>query len=116
MPHSKDFAQRKDRRSKDPVAIGDIVQGLLAEGVFSRGMPVAKLATAWPDVVGERLAAETAPASLEAGVLVVRASDGPWGAQARFLAEQIRERADQALGGGVVNVVRVVVGEAGNRR
>ena len=116
MPHSKDFAHRKDRRSTDPVALGEVVEGLLAETVFSRGMPVAKLAVAWPQVVGERLAAETAPASLEGGVLVVRASDGPWGAQARFLAEQIRDRADRALGGGAVTTVKVVVGQAGNRR
>jgi hypothetical protein len=59
--------------------------------------------------VGERLAKATQPASLEGGVLVVRASDGPWGAQAAYLADEIRNRADEALGGGVVTRVRVVV-------
>jgi hypothetical protein len=111
MPHSKGFAGRKDRRSGDPVAIGDVVDGLLAEGVFSRGMPVATLMSRWPELVGERLAAATEPASLERGVLVVRASDGPWGAQASFLADAIRAKADEALGGGQVTSVRVVVGD-----
>jgi hypothetical protein len=110
MPHSKGFSQRKDRRSTDPVSIGEIVDGLLEEDVFARGMPIARLARAWPELVGERLAAATQPVSLEAGVLVVRASDGPWGAQAKYLAEEIRKRADDALGGDAVTSIRIVVG------
>lgn len=120
MPHSKGFSRRREHRSDDPVSIGEVVDGLLAEDVFARGMPVAKLARRWPTLVGERLAEATKPVSLEAGVLVVRASDGPWGAQAKYLAEEIRKRADEALGGGVVHTVRVVVGpgssEPRNRR
>jgi predicted nucleic acid-binding Zn ribbon protein len=70
---------------------------------------VAKLAASWSDVVGERLASETAPATLEGGVLTVVATSGPWGVQARFLQEEIRLRADEALGGGLVRSVRVIV-------
>jgi predicted nucleic acid-binding Zn ribbon protein len=110
VPHSKGFAHRKERRSGEPVPLGEVVDDLLAEEVFARGMPVAKLARRWPSVVGERLGEATKPTSLEAGVLVVRAADGPWGAQARYLAEEIRKRADEALGGGVIHTVRVVVG------
>ena len=55
-------------------------------------MPVAQLASRWPEIVGERLAAETAPAAFEDGVLTVEASNGPWGAQATFLHEEIRRR------------------------
>jgi predicted nucleic acid-binding Zn ribbon protein len=60
-------------------------------------------------LVGERLASETAPTSLDDGVLTVSATSGPWGAQAGFLHEEIRRKADEALGGGVVRSVRVVV-------
>jgi hypothetical protein len=109
MPHSKGFGSRKDDRSTEPVAIGDIVDGLLAEDVFARGMPVAKLAATWSQVVGERLAAETSPLALEAGVLTVGATTGPWGAQARFLNEEICRRANDALGGDAVRAVRIVV-------
>jgi hypothetical protein len=120
MPHSKGFGRRKDRRTGDLVPIGDVVDALMEEDVFSRGMPIATLARRWPELVGERLALATQPASLEGGVLLVRASDGPWGAQARYLADQIRERADLALGTGSVKSVRVIVGsgppESRNRR
>jgi hypothetical protein len=109
VPHSKGFARRKDRRSDDPVPIGDVVEGLLREDVFARGMPIATLLQGWPELVGERLAAATAPVALEGGVLTVRAADGPWGSQARYLVDEIRQRADEALGGGAVRSVRIVV-------
>jgi predicted nucleic acid-binding Zn ribbon protein len=91
------------------VPIGDVVDGLLREEVFSRGMPIAQLAMAWSRIVGPRLAAETAPATLEGGVLTVSATNGPWGAQARFLHEEIRAKANEALGSDVITSVRIVL-------
>jgi hypothetical protein len=116
MPHSKGFGNRRDVRSTDPVAIGDIVDRLLQEDVFSRGMPIANLLRAWPAIVGERLAEATTPVSLEGGCLVVRAADGPWGSQAKYLADEIRTRADDALGGNAVTSIRITVGDTRNRR
>jgi hypothetical protein len=89
--------------------LGDVVDSLLSDDVLARGLPVARLVRQWPRIVGERLAAETAPASLEEGVLVVWATDGPWGAQASFLVDEIARRANESLGGGAVRRVRVVV-------
>jgi predicted nucleic acid-binding Zn ribbon protein len=109
MPHAKGFWKRRERPSDEPVPLGEVLDHLMADRTFARGMPVAKLAAGWSAVVGERLASETAPASFEDGVLTVSATSGPWGAQARFLHEQIRRRADEALGGDVVRSVRIVV-------
>ena len=109
MPHSKGFRHRKDERTLHETAIGEVVDGLLKERAFARGLPIGQLASGWADVVGPRLAAESAPVSLERGVLVVAATTGPWGAQVRFLADQIRVRADEALGAGSVAAVRIVV-------
>ncbi len=55
------------------------------------------------------MAAETAPAAFDDGVLTVEVSNGPWGAQATFLHEEIRRKADEALGGDQVRRVRIVV-------
>jgi len=109
MPHSKGWRTRKDERSLQGSAIGEIVDGLLREKLFARGLPIGRLVADWGAVVGPRLAAETAPVSLEGGVLVVAASSGPWGAQTRFLGEEIRKRANEALGTDEVRRVQVVV-------
>ena len=109
MPHAKGFRRRSKDPSSEPVELGDVIDNLMTDQVFARGMPVAHLAAAWTSIVGERLASETAPAALEAGVLTVTATSGPWGAQARFLHEEIRRRADEALGDNQITAIRIVV-------
>ncbi|HEX6230508.1 MAG TPA: DUF721 domain-containing protein [Actinomycetota bacterium] len=109
MPHSKGWRTRKDERTLRETSIGEIVDGLLRERAFARGRPIGRLASDWTAVVGPRLAAESVPVSLEGGVLVVAVSTGPWGAQARFLAEEIRRNANAALGDDQVRRVQVVV-------
>jgi predicted nucleic acid-binding Zn ribbon protein len=89
--------------------LGDVVDGLLRERVFARGLAIGRLAAEWEAIVGPRLAAESAPVGLEAGVLVVAASSGPWGAQARFLGDEIRKKVNATLGSDAVRKVQVVV-------
>lgn len=109
MPHSKGWRGRKDERTLRETPLGEVLDGLLRERVFARGRPIGQLASEWPEVVGPRLAAESAPVSLDGGILVVAVTTGPWGAQARFLAEEIRKKANVALGADAVRRVHVVV-------
>jgi hypothetical protein len=110
MPHSTGWDRRKDKRSGDPAPIGDVVDGLLREHLFARGLVVGRLAVTWNEVVGDRLGPKTAPTSLENGILTVSASDPIWGAQARFLHEEIRRKVNEALGSQTVRQVRIVIG------
>jgi predicted nucleic acid-binding Zn ribbon protein len=96
-------------RSSDAVPIADILGGLFGERALAGGLSVGRLAAMWPSVVGERLAAETAPSRLDGRTLTVAVSSGPWGAQARFLAEEIRRKANEALGSEEVEKVTIVV-------
>jgi predicted nucleic acid-binding Zn ribbon protein len=107
MPSSKGWGGRRDGGSE--ASLGEVLDGLLLERPFARGLPIARLSLAWPSLVGPRLAAASAPASLEGGVLVITASSGPWGAQVRFLAEEIRVKVNEALGEDAVRRVQVVV-------
>jgi hypothetical protein len=109
MPHSRGFERRADERSTDPVPLGRVVDALMGEEVFSRGMPVAQLTAAWASIVGPGLAKASAPVALDEGVLTLRVTDGPWGAQVEFLREEIRRKADEALGGQKVRAIRVIV-------
>ncbi len=109
MPSSKGWRNRRDERTLQETPLGEIVDGLLRERAFARGLPIGSLAAMWEEVVGPRLAAETAPVSLETGTLVVAASTGQWGAQAKFLAGEIRKQANRALGSEDVKRVQIVV-------
>jgi len=109
VPHSKGFKGREER-SGEAVPLGNIVEGLFDRKEFRSGGALGRLASRWGLIVGDRLAAETSPLRLESGVLVVAASTAAWAAQVRFLAEEIRRRADLELGSDVVKRVRVTVG------
>jgi predicted nucleic acid-binding Zn ribbon protein len=82
---------------------------------FRRGLALGRLARSWVDIVGPGLARETEPFSLEDGGLVVSVSTGAWGAQVRFLAHEIRRRANEVLGAEEVQLVRVTVGRKERR-
>jgi predicted nucleic acid-binding Zn ribbon protein len=110
MPSSKGWRTRADERTMQDTLIGAVVDELLVrERAFARGLPIGRLAASWPEVVGPRLASESAPISLEGGALVVAASSGQWGAQVRFMTDEIRRRANDRLGATKVLTVRVVV-------
>jgi predicted nucleic acid-binding Zn ribbon protein len=109
MPSSKGWRTRRDERSDDDTPLGQVLDGLLLERSFARGLPIGRLSARWSELVGPRLGSASAPVSLDAGTLVVAASSGPWGAQVRFLAEEIRAKVNDELGSGTVDRVHVVV-------
>lgn len=104
---------RADRGRSDPpeagAGIGAVIRQALAQPRMRRGLSLGKLVRSWEDVVGPRLARETAPVALEAGALVVAASTAAWGAQVRFLAGDVARRANETLGADEVTSVRVTV-------
>jgi predicted nucleic acid-binding Zn ribbon protein len=96
--------------TREPAPLGDVLSGLLGRRPLASGVLLGRLSKRWTEVVGERLAPETAPARFDSGALVVAATSGPWGAQAKFLESEIRKRANEVLGGEHVRQVRVTVG------
>lgn len=105
----------KRGRANEPEVLGSVLDALAAGRPWAAGIALGELGRRWEGVVGERLAMECAPAGLEAGVLVIRASSAAWGAQIRFLESEIRDRANAALASEAVRGVRVTVGEGSGR-
>jgi len=122
--------KRRPARTDEPQALGAVLDGLGAEPRLASGLLLGSLGRRWNAVVGDRLAEESAPAALEGGVLLVRASSAAWAAQIKFLAKEIQEasnrvlqggskpgpRADQKAPGLAVREVRVVVDPASRPR
>jgi predicted nucleic acid-binding Zn ribbon protein len=102
-------SRRRDQRSGQGEGLGSVFDQLMGERPWRSGMALGELERRWLDVVGERLAKETRPASLEGGLLLVRASSQAWAAQVNFLADEVRTQAQDVLGADTVTSVRVVV-------
>ena len=100
----------KRERSPEVQALGEVLGRLTRERPLAAGMALGRLAARWPDVVGHRLARETAPIRLDRGTLTVAVSSAPWAAQVRFLAAEIGRNASTAEA--PVDGVRVVVDPA----
>jgi predicted nucleic acid-binding Zn ribbon protein len=105
--------RRKSRseRSEDVEPIGTVLDSLAGGRSLASGLALGQLGRQWAAVVGDRLARECAPAALEGGFLLVRASSAAWAAQVKFLAGEVRDRANQVLGTTAVREVRVAVQE-----
>jgi predicted nucleic acid-binding Zn ribbon protein len=103
---------RSNQDPGDDLGIGAVIRGFLAQPRMRRGLSLGRLARSWEEVVGAKLARETSPKSLEGGILLVAASSAAWGAQVRFLAEEVARRANETLGAEEVRSVRVMVSTA----
>jgi predicted nucleic acid-binding Zn ribbon protein len=86
-----------------------VLREVLGQTRLRRGVALGRLVRAWDAVVGTQLASQTVPKALEGGVLVVAASSPAWAVQVRFLADELRRRANGTLGAEVVGSVRVIV-------
>lgn len=106
---------RGDRTDDSGTGIGAVIRELLSQPRMRKGLSLGRLARSWEEVVGPRLAKETAPVSLEGGALVVSASSAAWGAQVRFLAQDLAGKANETLGADEVRSVRVVVSSDARR-
>ncbi len=109
MAHSKGFKKKPKDRTAEPTAIGDIVTGLLGSREFASGAKIGRLVQDWAAVVGERLATESAPVSLDGGTLVVATRSAAWGTQLEFLSADIARKVNGELGSEAVKRVRIVV-------
>ena len=61
----------------------------------------------WPEIVGEDVAANAEPTSLKDGVLRVRTVTPTWATEMSYLAGEIRDRVNKAVGKPVVSEVKV---------
>lgn len=100
---------RAEGRREEPEALGEVIRGVLGSGPMRSGMALGRLARSWDQVVGERLAARSAPVGLERGGLAVSAATSSWAAQVTFLSRDIVRRANEILGSEEVFSVRVLV-------
>lgn len=93
---------------REPVRLARSL-GQLGTRLGLGGPAIGPLVAAWPEVVGEALAARVRPARLEGSALVVVTDDPAWATQTRLLADDVAARLRQAIGGEVPTslVVRV---------
>lgn len=79
---------------------------------LQRAASVGALWARWELIVGPDVAAHAEPTSLKDGILRVRTDSPTWATEIGYLVEEIKARANEALGTGLVAEVKVWTGPA----
>lgn len=92
-----------------PRRLGDV----LPEVTRTLGLPdpstLRDLRTAWPELVGDRIAAHSTPRTLREHVLTITVDSAPWATQLRYLESGLLARLEERLGDGVVTRIRLAL-------
>ena len=104
-PESRSFdARRRRQRSRDeeatvpyglgrdPRGIEDVLDNLTQSMGWESPMAKSELLAAWPDLIGEDVAAHTDPVSVEDGLLTVRCDSTAWAQQLRSMRNVVLAR------------------------
>ncbi len=98
------------RGSRDLEPIGRDVDEMLARLGMPTAVDLAQLVADWDDVAGEPFAAMAEPVGLKGGELVVEVPDGAAASLLRYRVGPLLDRLRDHFGEGVVESVRVNVG------
>lgn len=94
-----------------PVALTDALETLMRRRGWRRAMDSARISSRWQDIVGASLIGRCEPASLDKGVLTVRAASPVWATQLRYMTRQLAERSNEVLAERMVTSVVIVIGD-----
>ncbi len=96
--------------SDDPVRVSRVLGRMIESGGWRERLALGRLRSQWGQVVGDQVAAHSAPVKLASGTLTLRAESGAWASELALLAPRLAAASDRWLGGGLVKDVRVYAG------
>ena len=94
----------------DLVPIGEVLDPLGVRMGLGRSRDAGLIWSRWSQIVGPSIAEHAEPSSLREGVLRVRADSPTWATELGYLAADIKARANELIGRGSVQEVRVWTG------
>lgn len=103
-----------DRSPADPSPLKSLLGSAATRFGLDDALATGTLWKRWADVVGPDVAAHAQPTSLRGGVLRIRADSPVWAHEIGYLAEEIKHKANSALGRSVISEVRVWNAPAGS--
>jgi len=92
-----------------PRRLGEALSEVAADLNLDDPDDVASVMSAWPEAVGEAIAAHVRPRRLQDGELLVEVDAPVWATQLRYLEEDVLRRLGRKVRPGVVKSIRPVV-------
>ena len=92
-----------------PRRLADSLPGVTRRIGGPDGAAFVHLAIRWADIVGPAVAAHSHPLRLGGGTLVIAVDQAGWVTELTYLEASLRARLDDAVGPGVVQVIKVTI-------
>jgi predicted nucleic acid-binding Zn ribbon protein len=86
----------------NPVAIGDIINGLCRSWGIERKLKEQAAISQWPCVVGERIAKETQPLGIRDGILFLYVEKAVWRNELTFMKRELIQKLNRAVGASLI--------------
>jgi predicted nucleic acid-binding Zn ribbon protein len=101
--------RRTDEEPPGPRKLGEALDRVSRGLGLPPSAATARLVQAWPEVVGEAVAAHTRPRWVRDGVLSLAVDDPVWAAQLRWFEADLLARVAEVTGPGVVERITLQV-------
>jgi len=102
----------RDSEESAPERLRDLIAGIGPRLGLSGALQTGVIWRRWDDIVGPGIAGHAEPTSLRDGVLRIRVASPAWATEIGYLADEIKERANEIAGSPLVGEVRVWSGPA----
>jgi len=96
----------KRKRKEGPVPLGSILNGVLADCGLDDRLAERSLLTAWPEIVGPRLAEHVRAVDIRETVLFLDADHGAWRQEITLLLPRIKQQCVERFGDDAVTDIR----------
>lgn len=93
-------------RKEGPVHLGRILDGVLTKCGLDDRLAERTLLSAWPEIVGTRLAVHVRAVDLRDGVLYLDTDHGAWRQEITLLLPHIQQQCTEQFGEGIVTDIR----------
>ena len=98
------------RKKKSPKLLKDVISEILGSGVLPFNPDDTRIWTIWEEVVGHGIAGHAQPLRIKNKKLRVRVSDPIWYQELNYMADDIRDRLNRALGRKAIDRIEFSVG------
>ena len=100
--------QRKQQPADDPVVLGALLEGVLADLGAAEKLTQCRALLAWEAAAGEALAAQARPLRIRKGRLELAVPSAVWRTQVTFARADLVRRINQLAGAEVVREIAIV--------
>lgn len=106
----------RDYKNTGPESIGNILGRVVGNETRETGDAVRGVFSVWDEAVGPAIAENARPKAYRNGLLIVDVKSASWAQELTFLASEIQDKVNQALGKRLVTEIRFKAGGAGRGR